>query len=474
MSTDQLNDLDILWRRTASFWRDFTDGPTQETARRLQLSQLVSLMEAQARVSDARSAMQPQGRPYLVLPWWFQLVSADAVQEARAWTVGTDYDIGEAGLVVGEGGIPRWVVRTDRQLVSADALASYPGPDAVYLGSSEFSILPGGLIVFDVDPTSVFPVYSVGGANHFGLWLRNPQFDVQSVQNTLGHLVAAAGPSNDSYGLGVQALRDILLSPTREAFRRGVASAVGEPLAAQGETVEDVVTTAGQLVITTDAGVYLFDPAANATVSVSDVLGQSQLLTDSATILHGVEIADASSALIPGLSFNATSLGGAALQVTAPNLDTQWVIDDQVSPIAVSFPLGGDAQEFWSDAWARSQAAGTDLATVLGITSAADVVPVNPMKFLCEQFYGPALTVVVAKSQAVGGERSRFLDWYRPHHPAHARLVCITLLGDLGNATIDLQVDAGAEVAGFYFDTATAILDLALTSDDPTPFVGVA
>lgn len=458
-----LSDLERTWRALDSFWREHTDQDTYDLVYRQQQGTTLLLAGVLNQVQALQQANQPDVPPFLSVPWYLMSVLSVNVTTTDAWRIGDGSLVGDPGLTVGSGGATRYVVKLPPSVVDVGYVCDSPLEQTTVVAPPQVSVdAARGELVFTADPFTTFPTYSDGTDTYVDVWLRDVKIDIELIWRSRGWVLGARGESSAVYSRLVEYLYDFVSTKGRRSLEAGAALSVNVPYTTETETSEQTYILASERVLVTDKNVYRH-PLGVFYVSGPGTEHQpGEILTTGFEALYGFEQISLSG-LVPGLSFNYVDSTGAVHQLTLQSTNTVWSVDDSVSPIRVEFPVGGDgATTFWDDVYARSQAAaaGEDLATLLGISSVADVVPVNPLNFFLEQFHKHDYTVFAFRMDLLARVEAPFLDWVQAYIGAEERFIPLSLFGSAGPDLLDLSVDADGTATAAHHVDATDTLDL--------------
>lgn len=292
-------------------------------------------------------------------------------------------------------------------LVTAPAVMNrLADPSVVLSGGTDYTVEAAAdgtcAVTFRADPFAdsrwgTRPVFDATGAQadtELFLWVFRGQFDWKTVYEHWGYVLGLTLASSEGYRDVLNAVFDALAGGTALAqVQLAYAAMTGLPLAAGGETVEQVVEDARGRAVVTTRGAYRLPPGATLGVAVGDALAAGQSLTPD------LQFAEPNRGEVPAW-VRALALGRGLL---VGRFHGDLVFDNRPLPPGVTtdadgytrieFPVGGfpgDAEAFWDEVHARGRAAGRTLAELLdtrdnkvGQPGPADLpAAVNPVEFL--------------------------------------------------------------------------------------------
>lgn len=326
------------------------------------------------------------------------------------------------------------------------------------------------------------------------LWIFRGQFDWDTVYEQFAYAIGLQLKSSSGYRDLMNATYDALVGgTTRSDVLWAFSAMTGVPLVREEqETVVDTVTDSRRLLVITDQQVYQFDPTAQPTVEIGQVVRRGQPLTDALQVYEfnrGDTPADLQ-ALAVGRGYLATCYYG---DLVFENKDVPLQVDPNHPSgyTYLSWSLGGfplDVQQFFDEMHARGVAeaerpidecdfaAGIDypgndcddpgrvgrrgtLAHLLDprpqrkgeVTAAALPASINPLKFLISNVLRNNASLIRIKISALGsvGTGMQPVRLLRKIIPPHTTLLLITDLPQIRDAADEGNVEeSGTFFAG--------------------------
>ena len=311
-------------------------------------------------------------------------------------------------------------------------------------------------------------VYDEAGTlvdEEIAIWVYRGQFELDMIYKQWGFVVTEQLRSSQHYKDFVNAMWDsYVLGANMEAFEGAISAMVGVPVVIDAnETVMDIVEEPTRTLVLTDTHVYTFEPTANITVAIGDVLNVGQAMTDSVEVidLSGGPV-DYSS--VPSLSFDNSFLSGgyfSSLTFENQEVDVEYLGRDENNKAVVVFRVGGfpgDVDAFWEQAqMLGSQPGQKTLAELLDTRDnpVGEPLPrwlpatINPLEFVLENIMRNHLILIKVKVAAVpsdspGLKLFRYLRDVIPPHTTYIVFVEVSPTAD----TIDLSQAGDTEEAG--------------------------
>lgn len=413
----------LLLSNLGSFWTEVfsNDNETLDYVRGTNSMNDQTLLDA----ANAIATVSRFEIPIFRHRYWNRIVIANS---QLVLTNKVFYSLGEAGLALGDDELVLgkqktadvWLVDLPANVsVIANIVDRPVSPTVVLTKGIDFDVdLTTRQIVFYKDPSTLgFAISSidVDGSPEPGVtfWLFNSEEDLKYVYNQFGFVVSLyAQQSTENYKALINAAFDNLIrSSNILSLRTALASLCGmRTVQRQTETVELINVEHGRLQIITDYDVYDFEPNAQPSVAVGDVVHAGDIMVDSIQFYENEEAANApitALALDPEL-FN-LSLSGNII-FSNQTLDTTYSTDSSGFAI-LQFPIGGEAADitkFWNNATVVGKATGNSVAQAVRLDSNtgqpnANQVPstINPMQFLINHVLKANLTLVVLKVSEV-------------------------------------------------------------------------
>lgn len=313
---------------------------------------------------------------------------------------------------------PAWAVPAD--LVKAPMIVNRLADPSVALTAGTDYHLIDGVLFFRDDPFAdgrwgTRPVFTDGVQTdtELFLWVFRGEFDLERVYTQWGYVLGLALASSEAYRDLLNALFDSVVSGAGLAqVQVAFAAMTGLPLAAGGETVEQIVQDRRGYAVVTDRGAYRLPPDAPPDVGVGDELTPGQSLT------AGLKFADLNRGEVPDW-VTAVALGRGFL---VGDFHSDLVFENRTLPLAVTtgddgltrveFPIGGfplDVEAFWAATHENGVAAGVTLAQALDTRTNKVGEPgplnlpaeLNPVQFLVENVLRYNCLVVRVKMEAI-------------------------------------------------------------------------
>ena len=288
-------------------------------------------------------------------------------------------------------------------------------PTITLSGGTDFWVSDGHL-VFRTDPFALegMPVIEETDAQGtvtdrvLGLWGYESLLDRRDIAERFGMLLDIDGASTPSLRRLINAALDMVCSgPSAYNLHRMLCAMAGVRCSEhEQETVQEILTTATQLVITTDLDAYAFDASAQATVTVGQVIRRGHLLADTVRVLRSAD------ELMEMEGVTVAKMFGRPLDhpITLPNVHVPLVVSGTDGRTKVTAELLGSAsviRRYWNDVHAAGIANGTTLAEAMDIRDEPATQPtasdlpktINPLALFVEECRG---NLVIARLKYAG------------------------------------------------------------------------
>jgi hypothetical protein len=413
-----------LFRLLGTFWQNYLDDSdllAQHQWAKLQIHGDVYLRT----VEMAAAASIQQVEPFCARQWkLIRLLQSELTEAPNIIAYGSGVVYGD-GSVYGQLKQNSYVWQLDTQIKDIGLLLdSVIEPQHVYDVSNCIFHPANSTLSFATNPFTQIqsiPVYDATGNivdQQILLWARNVSIDHQTPWLRYGSIVKISGQSSVDYCRILEACWSMLVNgPSIHDLIGGLMASTGLPVTQGNETVQLVQTDADGLAIITERNVYRFHAGATALVDAGDSLVPDQSLVDTLVVEEFCQGVAHDYSSLPGIACGPELLDGVVGVLVFPNDGAQtWQYVNTDAQCKV-FGTPDDIEDFWSLVHARGLSAGKTLAQWLGVVSSG-TVPVNPMKFVIDNFIGPNLIVVTVKPQHFLAFQPGFISRLRDLMPA--------------------------------------------------------